>query len=279
MKMKMTLVAGALALAMAGQASAAILGGSGSGNGDLVLSIWDATTQVSYTADLGITLDQFMGTGAPVVNVGASFVAGNAGNNGLSQTFTADATLTSFLAGVAATDTTSWNVVAMDGTGAGLNGYRFLTTTTASAIATNNAAVKTYNSTPDVFMTAVSLAAGTGTSVSVAQSANASAYAGSTTFGNNFGGKANFSNTTAIGQSQNFFFLTPSSASGIAAASVGQFGNATGVSTWTLASNGNLTYAVAAVPEPGEWLLMLSGLCLIGFIATRRKNAGSMTFA
>ena len=30
--------------------------------------------------------------------------------------------------------------------------------------------------------------------------------------------------------------------------------------------------AVAPVPEPGEWLLMLCGLGLIGFIATRRKN-------
>jgi hypothetical protein len=36
----------------------------------------------------------------------------------------------------------------------------------------------------------------------------------------------------------------------------------------------------SSVPEPGEWLMMLSGLGLIGFIATRRKNQGTnMTFA
>jgi hypothetical protein len=51
--------------------------------------------------------------------------------------------------------------------------------------------------------------------------------------------------------------------------------------TVTLASNGVLTYTVAGVavppvPEPGEWLLMLSGFGLLGFIATRRKNTSVM---
>jgi hypothetical protein len=37
---------------------------------------------------------------------------------------------------------------------------------------------------------------------------------------------------------------------------------------------------ISPVPEPGEWLMMLSGLGLVGFIATRRKNQGTnMTYA
>ena len=40
-------------------------------------------------------------------------------------------------------------------------------------------------------------------------------------------------------------------------------------------SSGNGTFTVAAVPEPGEWMLMLCGLCLVGYIATRRKNDSS----
>ena len=32
------------------------------------------------------------------------------------------------------------------------------------------------------------------------------------------------------------------------------------------------TTAVAAVPEPGEWALMLSGLALLGFVVVRRKR-------
>jgi hypothetical protein len=86
--------------------------------------------------------------------------------------------------------------------------------------------------------------------------------------------------TAAVGSSMNFLFLTPSSTSTVAKAAGAQFGNAAGADTFTLASNGVLTYTVAAVPEPGEWLLMLSGLGLLGFIATRRKNQNtSMMFA
>jgi hypothetical protein len=277
MKLKLSFLAGALALAVTGQASAAINGVSTTGNGDLILSIWDTTTLTSYTKDLGITMDSFLS--GPVVNGGNSFVAGDAGNAGLGS-WAADATLTSFLAGANAA-TTSWNIVAMDSTGAGANGYRFLSTSTgATPSAIANTPLKTYNSTPDAYMNAINVLAGTNTSVAT-NSAAGSAYAGATSFGNNFGGKANFSNTAGLGVSQNFYFLTPSSPSGIAQATVGQFANTAGASSWTLASNGALNYTVAAVPEPGEWALMLSGFGLIGFIATRRRNmnTGMMNIA
>ncbi|MBY0579190.1 MAG: PEP-CTERM sorting domain-containing protein, partial [Burkholderiales bacterium] len=91
---------------------------------------------------------------------------------------------------------------------------------------------------------------------------------------NNFGGSAPFYDTAAIGQSQNFFFMTPlyNVRGGLAGTITTQMGNAAGVSSFTLGSNGVLSYQVAAVPEPGEWALMLSGFGLFGFIAKRRKE-------
>ena len=263
MKMKMTMLAGALALSVAGQAGAAILGNSTTpGGADLILNVWDTTSATSYTLDLGISL--------------ASYVAGTAT---VPTSWTADANFTSFLAGATAS-TTVWNVAGM-ASGTAFSAYNFLTTASSTPGSMSNGVVKSFNSSTDPFMTAVATAAGTANSVVVANATNPTAYAGGVgNWSNNFGGKATFSNVAGYGQSLNFYSIKPSSASGIAASTISQFAN----TTFTLASNGTLSYAgvgaVAAVPEPGEWLLMLSGLALIGFIATRRRNnEGSMTFA
>jgi hypothetical protein len=259
--LKMSLVAGALALAVAGQANAGILGAASATGNDLILSVWDQTTQVSYTLDLGVTLNNFTTAG------------------GLNQTWAADANLTSFLSGIAATDVTSWNVVAQQTGGAVLTGYNFLTTASAAPTPLpTNSVLKTFNAGPDTYFAAANAAAGAGNSVVVASASNAAAYAGGT-FGNNFGGKAKFTNDSAIGGTLNFYELSGSSTNTIAASKLTTFAG----QTFSLGSNGTLTAVnpnlVAAVPEPGEWLLMLSGLALIGFIATRRKEESSMTFA
>ena len=264
MKLKLSLLVGALALAVSAQANAGIAGAATATGGDLILSVWDQTNTTSYTEDLGVSMAAFL-------------AAPN------SQSWAADANMTSFLAGVAATDVTSWNVVAQKTGGVTLTGYTFLTTSTATTAPTGptNTVLKSFNSGPDTYMAAANAAAGTATSITAASPA--AAYAGGTTFANNFGGKANtFTNDAAIGTSQNFFNLTGSSTLGSAKANVSQFTNAAGASTFTLASNGTLSYAgtVAAVPEPGEWALMLSGFGLIGFVAARRKKMNTgMTFA
>jgi len=259
MKLKLSIIAGALALAVSAQANAGIAGASTTvGGGDLILSVWDTTSATSYTEDLGISLSSFLASPTTPLSVAA------------------DANMTTFLSGATAS-TTVWNLAAM-ASGTAFSAYNFLSTaaagTTPSAI--SNATVKTYNSSTDGFMAAVALAAGTANSVVVANSANPTAYAGGTTWGSNFGGKANFSNAAGLGVSQSFFSLKPSSASGIGQATVTAFANPV-----TLSTTGTLSIGtVAAVPEPGEWALMLSGFGLVGFIAARRKKMNtSIAFA
>jgi hypothetical protein len=170
-------------------------------------------------------------------------------------------------------------------------GQQYLSTTNVNIqSAANSLAATQANSTLNQFGTAAgaqgvytsaNTMAGTAMSVVAGTTNNPNAYAGGTTFGTNWASKATFNSTAGFDQSLNFWYLTPSSTSTVAKASVAQFGNAAGASTWTLASNGTLNYTVAAVPEPGEWALMLSGFGLIGFIATRRRNmnTGMMNIA
>ncbi len=281
MKMNMALVAGALALSMAGQANATIVTGA-TGSSDLILTVWDSVANTSYTADLGVNLSSFLsgvtGTNTALTATGASAIAVDALGN---KTFAADALLTSYLS-TANTAALVWNVSAVDNAGALMfQGKQLITTTSANTKSVANSLSTVTANTQlnggignyDTYLSAANLNSGTASSI-VAGSADA--WIAKPTQLNT---AVAFNTTGALGSTLNFWYLTPSSTSTIAKSSVAQFQGVNQVATWTMASNGNLTYSVGAVPEPGEWLLMLSGLGLIGFIATRRKNAGSMTFA
>ena len=59
------------------------------------------------------------------------------------------------------------------------------------------------------------------------------------------------------------------------ASAINSFGQVVGYGVNSLGVQSAYVMSVAAVPEPGEWLLMLCGLGLIGFIANRRKYDSS----
>lgn len=278
MKMKMTMLAAALALTVAGQANATIVTGT-TGSSDLILTIWDSVSNTSYTKDLGINLSSFL---SGVSGTSTALTASS--STVTSQAFAADALLTSYLS-TANTAGLIWNVTAIDNFASttGFQQKQLITTTStniksaANSLSTvsPNSQVNTAIGNLDLTLVSANSASGAATSV-IAGSADA------------WIAKINQANTSlafntsaALGSTMNFWYVTPSSTTAIQKASVAQFGSTAGVATWTLASNGNLSYVapVAAVPEPGEWLLMLSGLALIGFVATRRKDEGSMTFA
>lgn len=289
MKLKLSVMAGALAFSLAGQANAALVDMTNATGSNLVLSIWDTVNNVSYTRDLGVNMSTFVGgvTGTATALTADATAIGN-------LSFAADATLASFLT-PANTANMVWNVTAGRnssslGSNGGFMGTYYLSTTNAPAatIATQtNTNLKAFGGSAQsqsYYVAAGAAMAPGATSVSVSAATNLNAYAGATTFGSNWAAKSVFTNATAVGTAQNFWFLTPSNTLTVSKASIAQFGTAAGAATWNLDAAGNLAFAapaaVAAVPEPGEWLLMLSGLGLIGFIATRRKNQHtSMTFA
>lgn len=283
MKMKMTLMASALAFAVAGQANAAIVDMANATGSNLVLSIWDTTSLTSYTKDLGINMSSFV---SGVSGTASALTANSASVGNLS--FAADTLLGSYLAGVTQA-TTVWNVTAGDNIGTGFRGQQYLSTTNATAATVKgqaNSQLTQFGGANGAggYYTQTSGAMGaTNTSVT-SSSATPNTYAGGTGFGTNWSAKSVFNSTAAIGSTLGFWYLTPSSTSNIAKASVAQFNGGAANAAWTLGANGNLSFTsgapVAAVPEPGEWALMLSGFGLIGFIAMRRKNQNtSMTFA
>lgn len=273
MKMKMTMLAAALAMTVAGQANASMVTGT-TGSSDVILTIWDSVNNTSYTKDLGINLSSFL---SGVSGTSTALTASYSTN----QTFAADALLTSYLS-TANTAGLIWNVTAIDNTGsAGFQQHQLITTAATSAniksaansisTVTPNAQVNTAIGVIDATLISANGAAGAATSVTAGSADSWIAKI------NQLNTSVAFNTSGAVGSTLNFWYVTPSSTSAVAKASVAEFGGAAAPVTWTLASNGNLV--VAAVPEPGEWLLMLSGLALIGFVATRRKDEGSMTFA
>ncbi|TCV89528.1 VPLPA-CTERM sorting domain-containing protein [Sulfurirhabdus autotrophica] len=261
--MKMKLLVAATMFAVAGQAAAAIAPGS-SGNGELFLSVYDSVALTSYTRDLGIDMNTFNASGS---------------NAGYSLSFAGDSLLASAFGSLATNSNLLWNVAALDSTvnpGNSFVGMQFLSTTNASL-----ATVKTQTNTNlagfatvDGYVNAVNAGATdfVTNNSSTAASADGSSYFGNS-FGNNWNKKAVFDSTAAVGSSLNFFALTPSDNSGLHKATVTQFGNADGAATWTLASNGTLSYvspAPSAVPVPAAVWLLGSGL--IGMVGVARRK-------
>lgn len=280
-KLQLTLLAGAVALAVSGQANAAINVGSTTTVSDLVLTVTDATTSSVFVEDLGSAasfIAGVTGTTAATVAAASPFAAGTT-TLGSATDATA---LSSFLTGLAATDSVSWNVSASaSGAIGGFGTTQILTTTTSGLTpltGLSNTVIKNDATQQTVYFGLASALQGANTSVT-ASSASLSPVGGVQAPLLSVAGT-----TAAVGTSMNFLYGTPSSTSTVAKAAAAQFGNATGADTLTLASNGVLSYTVAgtvaAVPEPGEWMLMLSGFGLVGFIAARRKNNNaSMKFA
>lgn len=269
--MKLHLIALAGLLAASGAAQAKIDDGKNNpGNGELFLSIWDNNGTAatgddrSYTRDLGIALNDFASAAAsPVAKaVQPEFM------------FAADATLNSWLAIATDLDNLRWNVAGFDAyqhdraimtVSAGFAGSKLTYSdfrNVATSAGVHLAAVNTLGDNTDVNVDVSN----------IATSANGDAYSGGVAYGKNVGGRLDFTNDGGIGESLDFWMFSETVPSGSTTTTVKQFGFED--RTWTLAANGNLTYAMTTpVPEPETYALMLAGLGLVGFLARRRMQA------
>lgn len=261
MKLKSKLMAAAIALVAASGAQADITPGTGAGNGELFFNIWDANG--SYTRGLGSQINTFQTTLAALGNIDLSWAA--------------DSTFTSFLAGTAGgtrSGALQWNIVANDNVGAN----RLLTTYTlpeqaltkpSNVIFSASGSVTTFLNKVNPLMAGANLSGD-----SLAVDSASLAFAGQTSFNNNFGGLIDFSNGGTLANNSytsglGFMRIDAAQNNGLPSVYNEYLEGTTAVNAWLDASN---TLHIAAIPEPSEYALMLAGLGMLGFMARRRLN-------
>ncbi len=274
--MKLKSLVAAMAIVIGAPAFAAIAPGS-TGNGELFLVVQDATNKVSFSYDLGVTMNDFQAVGDTLGYKKSWNVA-------------SDANWTNFASVASSLSTATWAVLAFDSTGSNTAGnQRVLTTIRAGQEAVagnwvnNNFSLGIGLAQAGEFFDSVN-STGThkpnadtsvnGSSVNFESEGNGQAYFGKVgSLTPTFNGTATFSSTNLIGASSSFAYITRSGTSGIGKVLVNAFDNAYGVATMTFDGNALQFQAQAMpVPEASTYALMLAGLAAVGAMVRRRRG-------
>ena len=279
MKLKMKLMAAAIALVAASGANAAITN-SQAGNGELFFTIFDIGADASsnaddraYVRDLGSLTNALANLGGTMndwvsATTTTPLPALNASKQGFGTIYsvTADPGLSSFLTASTDTSRLKWNIMAADSNGTD----RILVTGTTAAPGAGGVAFRNNAVQVDTYLAAMNPTLPGATQSALYSGADAKV----SLFGANNGGRLTFDNTAGLNGSLGFFVLSERLTTSNAAPDVRQFmADSETAMQWTLANNGNLTYgAVAAIPEPETYALLLAGLGMLGFMARRRLN-------
>ncbi|MGD8640481.1 MAG: VPLPA-CTERM sorting domain-containing protein [Gammaproteobacteria bacterium] len=254
MKLKKQALGAAMAMAIAGTAQADI-DQFDTGNGELFLSIRDNTAQTSMVFDLNVGMDAFL-PGSAAASGTQVFVNADVQNYVLSSS-----------------GDISWAVMAGDNTPPSLvDGIRYLSTTNQS-ISMTNGQLQAFTIMNTDYLANVNQQLDAATDTAMYGSADAGYFAPTM---DSWQGNAPFSATAGLDQSQNFHLLSNSASlilSPNRALPVNQeLYAANGVeATWTLDSEGVLTYSAVPLP-PAVWLL---GSALLGLVGVARRKVQS----
>ncbi|MGQ2966543.1 PEP-CTERM sorting domain-containing protein [Methylophilus sp.] len=271
MKFQLKALAVALALSATVPAQAAISLGS-SGDGSFVLSTLNNANGISATFDLGFTYSQF---GALVASADS-----NGGSYSWDLTTGNYADAWNTFSSIAVSGTSNWAIFSSDNEGAqrgaaavGARGYYVTATDLNNAVTQTSTAVNSLINF-DKYLLAAN---GTGNHQSVANGASTAplidvAGAGSANaYGTGAAGDAGVRAINPFDTTVNF--LQTVTNGGSTPNTIGFTGNANGLYTFKLSSNGLLTFttSVSAVPEADSYAMLLAGLGLVGLVARRRK--------
>lgn len=259
MKFSLKTLAAAVVMAAAATGAQADIITGAAGNGELFFNIWDANG--SYTRGLNVQINTFETGLAATGNVDMMWASDNLLNNWLA---TADVA------------TLKWNIVANDVQGAN----RLLTTYTAPEATTTiaNNIIRSAGSAVTTFLGGVNTAMPNVAGSSVAVDSGSAAFAGKSTFKDNIGGLLDFSNAGTLANNSFAsglgFMRIDALATGTAKSVYNEYlDGSTAVNVWLDSANTLHIGAVAAVPEPSEYAMLLAGLGMIGFMARRNKRA------
>jgi hypothetical protein len=256
-----TLVAAVALVAAAGSAFAAPMALNTTATGSsLLFYAFDDATKTSYVQDLGQTFSSFLSTSAAATTF-----------PGFTTSVSTNTAWNDYLTSVAGdTSNTYWGVISGLSANAGNAGNGFMSTIREGESADGQTAATGKGT---VIGPLRNVLIGVNGATDAASTGYFSASAAGDNIANNFGhngaGKLVFNTDNLIGATSAFQYGNNN-----AAFALTTYANADGNSTFSFDGN-NVSYAVAvaAVPEPETYAMMLAGLMLVGGIAARRRKS------